>query len=153
VPRCCHGREEEYEAVRCALRAYPGAHSVSFVLALAPALRSMHTLSATNSLFFDTELLAAEPGTVMRLTLPYVFFENFLTASACMHLMYTALPHFVSVPPAARDMPSAGAPRLAVLDGNVGLPSRPQRDNNLNSRGYTRAALPLTVTGSTPKKK
>jgi hypothetical protein len=137
VPRCCHGREEEYEVVRCVLHAYPGAHGVSFVLALAPALRSMHTLLATNSLFFDAEFLAAEPGTVMRLTLPYVFFENFLAASARAHLTYAVLPHFVSVPPAARDVPSAGVPHLAVLDGNVGLPSRPQRDNDLNSRGYT----------------
>jgi hypothetical protein len=69
VPRCCHGREEEYEAVWCVLRAYPGAHGVSFVLALALALRSMRTLSAVTSLSFDAELLAAAPGTVMRLTL------------------------------------------------------------------------------------
>jgi hypothetical protein len=69
--------------------------------------------------------------------LPYVFFENFLAVSACAHLTHPALPHFVSMPPAARDMPSTGAPRLAVLDSNVGLPSRPQRDNDLNPRGYT----------------
>jgi hypothetical protein len=30
-------------------------------------------------------------------TLPYVFFENFLAASACAHLTHPALPHFVSV--------------------------------------------------------
>jgi hypothetical protein len=70
-------------------------------------------------------------------TLPYVFFENFLAASARAHLTYAALPHFVSVPPAACNMPSAGVPHLAVLDGNVGLPSRPQRDNDLNSHRYT----------------
>jgi hypothetical protein len=70
-------------------------------------------------------------------TLPYVFFENFLAASACTHLMHPALPHFVSVPPAVRNVPSAGVPRLAMLDSNVGLPSRPQCDNDLNPRGYT----------------
>jgi hypothetical protein len=69
VPRCCHGREEEYEAVQCVLRAYPGAHGVSFVLALALALPSMRTLSAVTSLSFDTELLATALGTVMHLTL------------------------------------------------------------------------------------
>jgi hypothetical protein len=70
-------------------------------------------------------------------TLPYVFFENFLAVSACARLTHPALPQFVSVPPAARDVPSAGAPRLTVLDSNVGLPSRLQCDNDLNPRGYT----------------
>ncbi|KAH8978111.1 hypothetical protein EDB86DRAFT_3155434 [Lactarius hatsudake] len=119
------------------LRAYPPSHGPSFVLALALALRSMRALSALTLPAFDAELLAAAPGTLTHLTLladtlPYAFFDGFLAAPARAHLTHLALPHFVGVPPAAQDVPSAAVPRLAVLDSSPGLaaalaPGRPLR--------------------------
>ncbi|KAH9054853.1 hypothetical protein EDB87DRAFT_1688740 [Lactarius vividus] len=119
------------------LRAYPPAHGPSFVLALALALRSMRALSALTLPAFDAELLSAAPGTLTHLTLladtlPYAFFDDFLAAPARARLTHLALPHFVGVPPAARDVPSAAAPQLAVLDSSPGLaaalaPGRPLR--------------------------
>ncbi|KAH9015286.1 hypothetical protein EDB85DRAFT_2280358 [Lactarius pseudohatsudake] len=118
-------------------RAYPSTHSPSFVLALALALRSMRALSALTLPAFDAELLSAAPGTLTHLTLladtlPYAFFNGFLAAPARAHLTHLALPHFVGVPPAAQDVPSAAVPRLAVLDSSPGLaaalaPGRPLR--------------------------
>ncbi|KAH9011140.1 hypothetical protein EDB84DRAFT_1054382 [Lactarius hengduanensis] len=122
------------------LRAYPPAHGPSFVLALALALRSMRALSALTLPAFDAELLSAAPGTLTHLTLladtlPYAFFDGFLAAPARARLTHLALPHFVGVPPAAQDVPSAAVPRLAVLDSSPGLagrarswPSAPPRD-------------------------
>ena len=120
-----------------ALRAYPHSHGASFELALALALRSMRALSALTLPAFDAELLAAAPGALTRLTLladtlPYTFFNDFLTAPARARLTHLALPNFVGVPPAAHEVPSAAAPRLAVLDGSPGLaaalaPGRPLR--------------------------
>ena len=117
------------------LRAYPHAHGASFALALALALHSMRALSALTLPTFDAELLAAVPSTITRLTLladtlPYAFFDDFLAAPARARLTHLALPHFVGVPPTAQDVPSAAAPRLAVLDGSPGLaaalvPGRP----------------------------
>ena len=122
---------------KLALRAYPHAHGASFVLALELALRSMRALSALILPAFDAELLAAVPSTVTRLTLladtlPFAIFDDFLAAPARARLTHLALPHFVGVPPAADDVPSAAAPRLAVLDGSPGLaaalaPGRPLR--------------------------
>ncbi|KAH9012395.1 hypothetical protein EDB83DRAFT_2321946 [Lactarius deliciosus] len=120
------------------LRAYPSALGPSFVLlALALALRSMRALSALTLPAFDAELLAAAPGTLTHLTLladtlPYAFFDGFLAAPARARLTHLALPHFVGVPPAAQDVPSAAVPRLAVLDSSPGLaaalaPGRPLR--------------------------
>ncbi|KAH9031171.1 hypothetical protein EDB84DRAFT_175319 [Lactarius hengduanensis] len=119
------------------LRAYPPAHGPSFVLALALALRSMRALSALTLPAFDAELLSAAPGTLTHLTLladtlPYAFFDGFLAAPARARLTHLALPHFVGVPPAAQDVPSAAVPRLAVLDSSPGLaaalaPGRPLR--------------------------
>ncbi|KAH8977804.1 hypothetical protein EDB92DRAFT_1844491, partial [Lactarius akahatsu] len=119
------------------LRAYPSAHGPSFVLALALALRSMRALSALTLPAFDAELLSAAPGTLTHLTLladtlPYAFFDGFLAAPARARLTHLALPHFVGVPPAAQDVPSAAVPRLAVLDSSPGLaaalaPGRPLR--------------------------
>ncbi|KAI9446891.1 hypothetical protein BJY52DRAFT_1370398, partial [Lactarius psammicola] len=118
-----------------ALHAYPPVHGLSFVLALALALRSMRALLALTLPAFDAELLTVVPGALMRLTLladtlPYVFFDDFLAAPVRARLMHLALPHFVGVPPAAHDVPPATAPRLAVLDSSPGLaaalaPSRP----------------------------
>ncbi|KAH9010493.1 hypothetical protein EDB83DRAFT_2680807 [Lactarius deliciosus] len=117
------------------LLAYPPAHGPSFVLALALALGSMRALSALTLPAFDAELLAAAPGTLTHLalladTLPYAFFDGFLVAPARARLTHLALPHFVSVPPAAQDVPSAAVPRLAVLDSSPSLaaalaPGRP----------------------------
>jgi hypothetical protein len=97
----------------------------------------MRALSTLTLPTFDAELLAAAPGSLTRLTLladtlPYVFFDDFLAAPARARLTHLALPHFVGVPPAAHDVPSAAAPRLAVLDGSPGLaaalaPGRPLR--------------------------
>ena len=97
----------------------------------------MRALSALTLPTFDAELLAAAPGTLTRLTLladtlPYAFFDDFLAAPARARLTHLALPHFVGVPPAAQDVPSTAAPRLAVLDSSPGLaaalaPSRPLR--------------------------
>jgi hypothetical protein len=119
------------------LRSYPQSHGASFELALALALRSMRALSALTLPAFNSELLAAAPGAVTRLTLladtlPYAFFDDFLAAPARARLTHLALPHFVGVPPAAHEVPSAAAPRLAVLDGSPGLaaalaPGRPLR--------------------------
>ncbi|KAF8259047.1 hypothetical protein EI94DRAFT_1814100, partial [Lactarius quietus] len=120
-----------------ALRANPHAHGASFELALALALRSMRALSALTLPAFDAELLVAAPGSLTRLTLladtlPYSFFDEFLCAPTRARLTHLALPHFVGVPPAAHEVPSAAAPRLAVLDGSPGLaaalaPGRPLR--------------------------
>jgi hypothetical protein len=109
-----------------ALRSYPPTHGASFVLALASTL----TLPG-----FDAELLAAAPGTVTCLTrladrLPFAFFSDFLAVPARARLTHLALPHFVGMPPAVHDVPSAAAPRLAVLDRSPSLaaalaPSRP----------------------------
>ncbi|KAH9010500.1 hypothetical protein EDB83DRAFT_2680812 [Lactarius deliciosus] len=76
-------------------------------------------------------LLAAAPGTLTHLTLLYAFFDGFLAAPAPAHLTHLAL-HFIGVPPAAQDVPSAAVPRLAVLDSSPGLaaalaPGRPLR--------------------------
>ncbi|KAH9012410.1 hypothetical protein EDB83DRAFT_2556922 [Lactarius deliciosus] len=119
------------------LRAYPSAHGPSFILALALALRSMRAVSALTLPAFDAELLAAAPGTLTHLTLladtlPYAFFDGFLAAPARARLTHLALPHFVGVPPASQDVPSAAVPRLAVLDSSPGLaaalaPGRPLR--------------------------
>ncbi|KAH9037210.1 hypothetical protein EDB85DRAFT_627354 [Lactarius pseudohatsudake] len=119
------------------LRAYPPAHGPSFVVALALALRSMRALSALTLLAFDAELLSAAPGTLTHLTLladtlPYACFDGFLAAPVRARLTHLALPHFVGVPPAAQDVPSAAVPRLAVLDSSPGLaaalaPGRPLR--------------------------
>ncbi|KAH9160114.1 hypothetical protein EDB89DRAFT_1915198 [Lactarius sanguifluus] len=59
-------------------------------------------------------------------------FDGFLAASARAHLTHLALPHFVGVPPAAQDVPSAAVPRLALLDSSPSLaaalaPGRPLR--------------------------
>ncbi len=69
---------------------------------------------------------AAAPGTPTHLTLladtpPYAFLDDFLAAPARARLTHLALPHFVGVPPAAHDVPSTAAQRLAVLDGSPGL--------------------------------
>ena len=119
------------------LRGYPHTHSASFELALALSLRSMRALSALTLPAFDAELLAAAPGSLTSLTLladtlPYAFFDDFLASPARARITHLALPHFVGVPPAAHEVPSAAAPRLAILDGSPGLvaalaPSRPLR--------------------------
>lgn len=97
----------------------------------------MRALSALILPAFDAELLAAVPSTVTRITLladtlPFAIFDDFLAAPARARLTHLALPNFVGVPPAADDVPSAAAPRLAVLDGSPGLaaalaPGRPLR--------------------------
>ncbi|KAN0137518.1 hypothetical protein V8E53_004569 [Lactarius tabidus] len=103
---------------------FPHSHGASFELALAVALRSMRAPSALTLPAFNSELLAAAPGAVTSLTLlantlpantlPYAFFDDFLAAPARARLTHLALPHFVGVPPAAHEVPSAAPPRPVV---------------------------------------
>jgi hypothetical protein len=95
----------------------------------------MRAPSALTLPAFNSELLAAAPGAVTSLTLlantlPYAFFDDFLAAPARARLTHLALPHFVGVPPAAHEVPSAAPPRPVVLDGSPDIsgtlaPGRP----------------------------
>ncbi|KAH8978230.1 hypothetical protein EDB92DRAFT_1956777 [Lactarius akahatsu] len=107
------------------LRIYRPAHSPSFVLVSALALRSMRSWRLMLPAF-DAELLSVVPGTLPHLTLlantlPYAFFNNFLAAPAHMCLTHLALLHFNHVPPAAHNVPPTATPHLAMLNSSPSL--------------------------------
>ena len=107
---------------------YAQSHGAAFELALALAFRLMRALSALALPAFNAELLATVPGSITRLTLladtlRYAFFDDFIAVPARARLTHLALPHFVDVPPAAREVPSTAAPRLSVLDGSPDFPA------------------------------
>jgi len=93
----------------------------------------MRALATLTLPAFDADLLSAAPLTLTRLTLltdtlPFAFFDRFLTVRP--QIVHLALPNFVGVPPGAGEVPATAVPHLTTLDASPGLaaalaPGRP----------------------------
>ncbi|KAH9008056.1 hypothetical protein EDB84DRAFT_1572387 [Lactarius hengduanensis] len=117
-------------------RACPPAHGPFFVLSLALALHSLRAPGADAR----PSTRSCSPRCRVRSRIshdsltrfPTHSLTTFFAAPARARLTHLALPHFVSVPPAAHDIPPAVAPRLGVLNSSPDLaaalaPSHPLR--------------------------
>lgn len=115
--------------------AYPPAHSASFQLALALALRSMRALKNLTLPAYDADILdavtvassSAAVGatrglthlTLLADTLPFSFFDEFLVSNPT--IQHLSLPNFVGVPPGPGEVHPAAIPNLISLDASPGL--------------------------------